>query len=294
MELDSSTPAKFSRHLIVRAPGAAFASNFHCGAFVQSLLEPVPAACAGSPEGPADQRPAGASVPAVSGGAAMPGSGGHSASDCTAEPDWASAPVTGRAHDAAAHDSASSPEHREATPENAPSAPGMPGGAASPRLGCACHEGCCVGLGPSDRTGMGCAAAPHASAPGPGHARTGACAGTLRCSKPERNEDGSVPAATARPQSISGCSHAHTCVSGCSSASGDPRPGDEGPSSGCSLGQPGASGRSPARGSPAAGEADPGGECSPTGGCRQSATAGESIPLHEQLLVRKVLPLLLC
>lgn len=44
MELDSSTPAKFSRHLLVRVPGAAFASNFHAGAFVQSLLEPQPCA----------------------------------------------------------------------------------------------------------------------------------------------------------------------------------------------------------------------------------------------------------
>ena len=44
MELDSSTPAKFSRHLLVRVPGAAFASNFHAGAFVQSLLDPQPCA----------------------------------------------------------------------------------------------------------------------------------------------------------------------------------------------------------------------------------------------------------
>ena len=42
VELDSSTPAKFSRHLLVRVPGAAFASNFHAGAFVQSLLDPQP------------------------------------------------------------------------------------------------------------------------------------------------------------------------------------------------------------------------------------------------------------
>ena len=44
VELDSSTPAKFSRHLLVRVPGAAFASNFHAGAFVQSLLDPQPCA----------------------------------------------------------------------------------------------------------------------------------------------------------------------------------------------------------------------------------------------------------
>ncbi len=40
VELDSSTPAKFSRHVIVRIPGAAFLSNFHVGAFVKELCEP--------------------------------------------------------------------------------------------------------------------------------------------------------------------------------------------------------------------------------------------------------------
>ena len=37
IELDSSTPAKFSRHLVIRIPGAAFQSNFHVGAFVKDL-----------------------------------------------------------------------------------------------------------------------------------------------------------------------------------------------------------------------------------------------------------------
>lgn len=37
LELDSSTPAKFSRHLIIRIPGAAFASNAHAGALVLQL-----------------------------------------------------------------------------------------------------------------------------------------------------------------------------------------------------------------------------------------------------------------
>ena len=49
VELDSSTPAKFSRHLIIQIPGAAFQSNFHVGAFVKGLCEaPVEAAGAGS------------------------------------------------------------------------------------------------------------------------------------------------------------------------------------------------------------------------------------------------------
>ena len=39
IELDSSTPAKFSRHLVIRIPGAAFQSNFHVGAFVKDLCE---------------------------------------------------------------------------------------------------------------------------------------------------------------------------------------------------------------------------------------------------------------
>ncbi|KAL4448454.1 hypothetical protein ABPG75_005673 [Micractinium tetrahymenae] len=37
LELDSSTEAKFSRHLVVRIPGAAFASSAHAGAFVLQL-----------------------------------------------------------------------------------------------------------------------------------------------------------------------------------------------------------------------------------------------------------------
>ena len=38
LELDSSTDDKFSRHLIVRAPGRAFADNVAAGSFVGSLL----------------------------------------------------------------------------------------------------------------------------------------------------------------------------------------------------------------------------------------------------------------
>lgn len=37
-ELDSSTAAKFSRHLVVRLPGVAFASTRDVGAFVAALL----------------------------------------------------------------------------------------------------------------------------------------------------------------------------------------------------------------------------------------------------------------
>ena len=37
LELDSSTASKFSRHVIVRAPGVAFASNAHVGAFVREV-----------------------------------------------------------------------------------------------------------------------------------------------------------------------------------------------------------------------------------------------------------------
>ena len=50
VELDSSTPAKFSRHVIVRIPGAAFQSNFHVGAFVKDLCEPP--GSAESPDSP--------------------------------------------------------------------------------------------------------------------------------------------------------------------------------------------------------------------------------------------------
>lgn len=37
LELDSSTPAKFSRHVVVRTPGAAFRTNAHVGAFVREV-----------------------------------------------------------------------------------------------------------------------------------------------------------------------------------------------------------------------------------------------------------------
>jgi hypothetical protein len=38
IELDSSTPDKFSRHLIIRAPGYAFPNNGAVGAFVAAVL----------------------------------------------------------------------------------------------------------------------------------------------------------------------------------------------------------------------------------------------------------------
>ena len=39
VELDSSTPAKWSRHLVVRLAGCAFADNGHMGRFVDALLD---------------------------------------------------------------------------------------------------------------------------------------------------------------------------------------------------------------------------------------------------------------
>lgn len=39
-ELDSSSPAKWSRHLIVTCPHHAFASNLAMGDFVRGLLTP--------------------------------------------------------------------------------------------------------------------------------------------------------------------------------------------------------------------------------------------------------------
>ncbi len=38
LELDSSTSAKFSRHIVVRLPGLAFADNAHVGAFVRRVV----------------------------------------------------------------------------------------------------------------------------------------------------------------------------------------------------------------------------------------------------------------
>ena len=39
VELDSSTPAKWSRHLVMRLPGAAWADNRHAARFLKPLLE---------------------------------------------------------------------------------------------------------------------------------------------------------------------------------------------------------------------------------------------------------------
>lgn len=41
VELDSSTPTKFSRHLIIRIKRAAFANYTHVGAFVAKVIEKV-------------------------------------------------------------------------------------------------------------------------------------------------------------------------------------------------------------------------------------------------------------
>ena len=37
LELDSSSPTKFSRHLLVRVPGWAFSNNAEVGAFVRAI-----------------------------------------------------------------------------------------------------------------------------------------------------------------------------------------------------------------------------------------------------------------
>lgn len=52
-ELDSSSATKFSRHVIIQVPGAAFRSSFHVGAFVKGLCE-VPGGA---------EHPAGKTVP---------------------------------------------------------------------------------------------------------------------------------------------------------------------------------------------------------------------------------------
>ena len=49
VELDSSTAAKFSRHLVVRLPGAAFADNGHCGRFVRAWVNELAARRAAEP-----------------------------------------------------------------------------------------------------------------------------------------------------------------------------------------------------------------------------------------------------
>ena len=39
MELESDAPHKFSRHLIIKIPGKAFANNLHAGCFVNKVCQ---------------------------------------------------------------------------------------------------------------------------------------------------------------------------------------------------------------------------------------------------------------
>ena len=45
LELDSSSPTKFSRHLIIRIPGMAFQSNIHAGCVVAHILQKAASGC---------------------------------------------------------------------------------------------------------------------------------------------------------------------------------------------------------------------------------------------------------
>lgn len=61
IELDSSTPAKFSTHLLLRLPGHAFKTNQHAGAFVRQVVEQALQSSAvgqtGQEESPAERQP---------------------------------------------------------------------------------------------------------------------------------------------------------------------------------------------------------------------------------------------
>lgn len=79
VELDSSSPSKFSRHLIVRVAGCAFADNSHAGSFVRSVCnrllarsrtEPELAELWVRPPPPPQQPPAGPAALSTSEGAA--------------------------------------------------------------------------------------------------------------------------------------------------------------------------------------------------------------------------------
>lgn len=39
MELESDAPHKFSRHLVIKIPGKAFANNLHAGCFVNKVCQ---------------------------------------------------------------------------------------------------------------------------------------------------------------------------------------------------------------------------------------------------------------
>ncbi|CAG9461523.1 unnamed protein product [Pedinophyceae sp. YPF-701] len=78
VELDSSTPAKFSRHLVVRCASAAFRNNAHVGAFLQWALSAERAqggagdgASAPAGEGAAPASPANVEGPQARGAPAM-------------------------------------------------------------------------------------------------------------------------------------------------------------------------------------------------------------------------------
>lgn len=57
VELDSSTPAKWSRHLVVRLPGAAWADNRHAARFLNPLLDRPEVRPGGHPGGCPGEHP---------------------------------------------------------------------------------------------------------------------------------------------------------------------------------------------------------------------------------------------
>jgi len=149
LELDSSTAAKFSRHLVVRAPGAAFANNLQVGAFVRSLLELAPvilsaaAACTPARHGIPGGAPAAPAAPASEAAGSPAAEHAHEPCRDPGHPAAAGAPaatpalpppVSAAASPAAETTSGSNcGAGRGALAGSPPAAPGAAGGGGGPR-----------------------------------------------------------------------------------------------------------------------------------------------------------------
>ena len=113
VELDSSTPAKVSRHLVLPCMGHAFHDNSHVGAFVSSLLQPAPRPGVVPTHSP-EQHARGLGGPSV--GQPSPGPPGHGDSVRVAHrPQATAGPAQGRSRPGPAlHSSAQTPCPRAA------------------------------------------------------------------------------------------------------------------------------------------------------------------------------------
>jgi len=197
LELDSSTAAKFSRHLVVRAPGAAFASNLQVGAFVRSLLEPArtapaaAAACAPAHPGPPGSAFAAPAAPASETTGSPAAARARGPCRDPGDPDPAGAPATAPAPPPPAG-AAASPVAEPASGSTGgagegalagspPAAPGAAGGGGAPRSHALPADPAGSPATAASRAAADCGAVPACSGSPPG----GACRARAPCAAAE-------------------------------------------------------------------------------------------------------------